>query len=100
MTHTPGPWVAGKISRQIVPINAPGGDPTLGCSKWDGLAHVFGCDDYPDDGAVVARANARLIAAAPELLGVADLVLAHASVETPPELVRAATAALAKARGT
>lgn len=45
------------------------------------------------------NANARLIAAAPDLLDVAEMVLALATIDTPPELIKAATAAIAKARG-
>ena len=32
------------------------------------MATVYGCDDQPEEGALVAEANARLIAAAPDLL--------------------------------
>lgn len=42
-------------------------------------------------------ANARLIAAAPDLLRVADLVLQFATIETNPRLLEAAQAAINKA---
>ena len=45
------------------------------------------------------NANARLMAAAPDLLDVAEMVLALATIDTSPELIKAATAAIAKARG-
>lgn len=45
------------------------------------------------------EANARLIAATPDLLDVAEMVLALAAVDTPVELIKAATAAIAKATG-
>lgn len=86
MTHTPGPWrVSENCQTDVFAGNR------FVASAYNGYrAHVAKTD----------ADNARLIAAAPELLAVAEMVLAHASVETPPELVRAATAALAKARGT
>ncbi len=45
------------------------------------------------------NANAQLITAAPDLLDVAEMVLALATIDTPVELIKAATAAIAKARG-
>lgn len=75
--HTPGPWVIGEIShkKQHVEIDAPFGDPTLGCAAWSGLARVYGCNDDKNAGSNVMEANARLIAAAPELLEA--LLVAH-----------------------
>lgn len=46
-----------------------------------------------------AEAVCRLIAAAPDLLAVAHMVLDGAMVETPSALIEAATAAIAKAEG-
>lgn len=45
------------------------------------------------------EANANLIAAAPDLLAVAEMVLDTATIETPGELLAAAKAAIAKAEG-
>lgn len=98
--HTPGPWFAC-------------------CNEDEGYSHyVFDqgeraicamCSNDPNDKrdqyepideVLTVRerqANARLIAAAPDLADVAHMVLTTATVYTPPELVRAATAALRKA---
>ena len=61
---------------------------------------------YDADGFEVARvcypnrdANARLIAAAPDLLDVAKSVLEHASIEMPQTLIAAAERAVANATG-
>lgn len=73
--HTPGPWVLSWGSGQEVRIDAPSGDPTLGYKAWRGLASTWGCEDNPVAGMEVAVANARLIAAAPELLGALEEAL-------------------------
>lgn len=65
---TPGPWVATKVDDQEWRIDAPTGDPVIGHDEWEGLAIAYGCDDHPDAGSIVAQGNARLIAAAPDLL--------------------------------
>ena len=86
---TPGPWVQfiydGLLS--ILPAGRPGE-----------VAQVWVEDGLPN-----AEANARLIAAAPELYAaLSDLVYAIACNELMPESVsylREARAALAKARG-
>ena len=87
--HTNGPWsriiADGYIVKhpQIYSDTGPVANATwLGDSRLDEL-----------------NANARLMAAAPELLDVAEMVLALATIDTSPELIKAATAAIAKARG-
>jgi len=65
---TPGPWVARKVTEQEWAIDAPHGDPVIGHDGWNALAVVYGCDDNPIEGRIVAEANARLIAAAPDML--------------------------------
>lgn len=87
-SFTPGPW---KLSRQNP-------SPTTGMWMIAGgkpgyLAEVRDCGS----GCVVA--NAQLITASPDLLDVAEMVLALATIDTPPELIKAATAAIAKAKG-
>jgi hypothetical protein len=67
--HTPGPWLSKQGSDGIDwEIDAPNGDPTLEYKTWTRFVAVYGSEDYPRKGAVVAEANARLIASAPELL--------------------------------
>jgi hypothetical protein len=90
--HRPGPWVA----EFAVP---PGGTwpaeiATLGYGVW--VREECGIpDDVPSE--EECQANARLIAAAPDLLAVAEEVLSGATIETPRALLRLATAAIAKA---
>lgn len=66
--HTPGPWSYRKVPRKQEWEIDTGHCPNLGCVSWTGMAVVFGCDDYPKMGKIAGEANARLIAAAPELL--------------------------------
>ena len=92
--HTPGPWVARMVDSQEWHIDSRHYAQT-GAGTWSGLAVAYGCDDMPDEGARVAEANARLIAAAPELLEALDLLL-H---DRTPWTVSCARAAIAKATG-
>lgn len=75
---TPAPWVARKIDGQELAIDAPNGDPIIGHKKWAALAVVYGSDDHPGEGRIVAEANARLIAAAPDMLAALMEVIALA----------------------
>lgn len=84
MSHTPGPW-----SKEALWYLLRFGRKNSG--PWDDA-----CEDHeymPDE------EDAALIAAAPDLLAVADEVLATATVETPPHLVVMAEATIKKARG-
>lgn len=121
-SHTPGPWTVGEIEHHAdagstVEINAP--DPGSFYGYWQGMCVVNG--RVPPDavqGSTVdamlneLNANARLIAAAPDLLTALDvaataLVLARDEDNTRDgvvalEATRALTvvhAAIAKARG-
>lgn len=67
MSHTEGPWYCDE-SDGNVEICTYGKEPRLGYTGWLGLAVVSGSDDEPEIGLEVAWDNARLIAAAPELL--------------------------------
>ena len=64
---TPGPW---KINRnapeQEVWIDAPKGDPRLDYAKWENMITVYGCEDDPTAGNIVADRNATFIAHARE----------------------------------
>ncbi len=97
--HTPGPWSYRKVPRKQEWEIDTKRCPNLGHESWTGMSVVFGCDDYPKMGKIAGEANARLIAAAPDLLDVAEMVLALATIDTPVELIKAATAAIAKATG-
>lgn len=101
--HTPGPWEARRIDSQEWEIDAPNGDPTIGYSSWTGMISVYGCNDFPNAGEVVAKANARLIAAAPELLAAlrecADRLAIHMTHTEDLVAHMTACAAIAKAEG-
>ena len=77
--HTPGPWTAQKVDSQEWEINAPEGDPLLGYSSWRCFAKVYGRDDDRAKGRVRAEQNARLIAAAPDMLDM--LKVCHSALE-------------------
>lgn len=99
--HTPGPWSYRKVPRkQEWEINTKR-CPNSGCVSWTGMAVVFGCDDDPKMGKVVGEANARLIAAAPDLLEALKEILYYIGdrkVATHGAMHRA-RAAIAKATG-
>jgi hypothetical protein len=64
------------------------------------MSVVFGCDDYPKIGKLVGEANARLIAAAPELLEACKAMIDYyGSASANVEALTAARAAIAKATG-
>ena len=98
--HTPGPWYADKLQDRgafnIFPAGA-----TLALLQVAGPAH-YGAHPY----ALAAEANARLIAAAPELLAAAqkaESLIPHLddmdSSHTTASVVAALRAAIAKATG-
>ncbi len=107
MTHTPAPWQAcpDDNGRESTEIRARG---SL-------IANVYGSEDFPcltdeESDALPEEmlANARLIAAAPDLLEVVRMAKSVAEMELgegsapdfgPRELLEAAHAALAKAEG-
>lgn len=74
----PGPWKARQYSNGIDwGIDAPFGDSRHPLEDYSGFATVYGSENYPRQGAVAvaAEANARLIAAAPDLLEVLEQYL-------------------------
>ena len=105
--HTPGPWEARRVNYQEWDIDRLGSVPLLGFAGWEGMATVYGCDDQPEEGALVAEANARLIAAAPDLLEslkscekqLTALSFKSAHVGDVLKALREARAAIAKATG-
>lgn len=81
-THTPGPWHIGM---------KPG--PMIYGPQGEGIADM----SFPMVGQAEHRANVRLIAAAPELLGVLESLLKGGSIwEKDEDIVHAA---IARARG-
>lgn len=83
--RTPGPWETLTFSQHELQTD-------FAMVKVGKRVHMIG---YSDED----KANACLIAAAPDLLDVAEMVLALATIDTPIELIKAATAAIAKAKG-
>jgi hypothetical protein len=90
--HTPGPWEWSEDARELPEIFAPSGDA---------LAEV-----YKAPGSDGARANARLIAAAPDLLEACEGMLAILEGSSKRSggwegaFADSVRAAIAKARGT
>ena len=102
-SHTPGPWTIGKVShkKQRVDIDSLHADPTVGHHTWRGLARAYGCNDMPEEGTPAMLANARLIAAAPELLEALTDCVEHMHWTQPlgEAALKKAKAAIAKATG-
>lgn len=95
--HTPGPW---SVDLETGQIDAADGQATIGT--------IYGADDYPclddDDEGVQTyhgecRANARLIAAAPDLLVALEHILADPFTIISKRSVELARAAIAAANG-
>ena len=100
--HTPGPWVVGESDflDQWVCIDAPNGDPDLDYKSWEGIAMAYGCEESPSKGLKKARANALLIASAPELLEALEEVVQWLELgDHEGQMHSKAIAAIAKAKG-
>ena len=104
--HTPGPWTyhRGSWGFHGDPDEDSGFHFLLGGEEASGVEEIIGYADmlYPDDGQQYeeAEANARLIAAAPDLLAALEAWLAWDGEirETPSPRIMA-EAAIAKAKG-
>ena len=84
-THTPGPWESKQESAYV---------PAQVWADGRQLAEVYGEDR------ATRAANARLIAAAPELLEALEaLLIGHEEGATPSEWFEQARAAIRKAKG-
>jgi hypothetical protein len=98
---TPGPWSANGKGRDVY---ACGGQMKVCDIRGWGYLTGKGALALPDDQAIaIQTANESLIAAAPELYAALEALLPHVGTPVPlpdtAKLVRAAVAALAKARG-
>jgi hypothetical protein len=93
--HTPGPWAVGPVhQREAIRVIDPHGSTLAWCGAPQRVSNE---GSHTIDGE--QRANARLIAAAPDLLDLAEQMLAVASVEMSSDLIAAADAVIRKARG-
>ena len=98
--HTPGPWMAATAISSVVglPVVAPKGRLICNVNHAHDPMHgkVSGDDDFNRE----ARANARLIAAAPELLQILkDITTAHRRDEPMGRDLDRAIELIAKAEG-
>lgn len=96
MSHTPGPWATAIVDhgelKQVETIHAPAVQYGRTMFKIVQPGGIWGRSLAECD------ANARLIAAAPDLL--AELEIIHANAAESPEWIRRhAAAAIAKAKG-
>lgn len=81
MNYTKGPWEIRETLHGDFDIDTSSAEPRLGYIGWEGLATFYGSDDNRRVGREVARANATLAAAAPDLLK-ALLAIADETVRT------------------
>ena len=105
MKHTPGPWILCQPASVTMPRN---GSVIYGFSDVDGWAVIAECvPNTREDGSQIfdRKANAALIAAAPELLEALKAIRAEYGDCTKPTMICAqrmfniARAAIAKAEG-
>lgn len=90
MSFTPGPWTA-RYTRNWIKIDAP---------KWTELARVAFLENlYTAVDYLEAKANANLIAAAPDMYAALEVVAHDRPSAHSDEVWAKVTAALAKARG-
>lgn len=92
--HTPGPWTVERGSDRH--------EWFISGNRWIQLATVYGCeaqDDHRGEGQREGRANATLIAAAPEMLEALAVTLAsvtHEETTTADEATKDAMRGIAK----
>jgi hypothetical protein len=97
--HTGGPWNA---SRAKMPDNTGGYDWCITDGSGKIIGEAFEHVDYGQRGSYdirPAEANARLIAAAPDLLAALEALVGSFEKHRPKEYWDAARAAIAKAKG-
>ena len=92
--HTPGPWVVGELNKGPVAGTVPVHTADYMESYRSGqlVCSVYGT-------AAFSYANARLIAAAPELLEALDDIIGMAQAGRMVHVINRAKAAIAKAKG-
>lgn len=96
--HTPGPWV---VADDVV-FQVRADDNKMLVAEVRGWGYLTGSGGLAllsDDAERVQKANAQLIAAAPDLLEAAERLIEHYSNDLPDHLVEEFNTAIAKARG-
>lgn len=101
--HTPGPWGMETVRTTSGLCHRVGPFPSPKSWRSDKPAHACIYDDYPPDvGSPELVANARLIAAAPDLLEALKACVTMYGDENPDDdwtCIKLARAAIAKAEG-
>lgn len=87
--HTPGPWTIQFVENDLHPARAQGAYRIIECAQHE--------HDAGGDGSKVSEANARLIAAAPEMLKALRYVANDDGC--PPDVADVVLRAIAKATG-
>lgn len=103
VTFTPGPW---STRRAVTPDNVGGYDVAIVDAQRKIIAEAYEITDTGDEGKRPVQANARLIAAAPELYEALiqarqEIHLAHSKdgAVYDPTILTVIDAAIARARG-
>jgi hypothetical protein len=102
ITHTPGPWAVKPMYGDNHGIFAGPGAESGDWGGWRGTSPrmIATTYDYGGVNTAISAANARLIAAAPDLLlALSNLVACEGTEGDRSVLIRRACEALAKARG-
>lgn len=98
MEHTPGPWRVGYA-------NGANASDIRSATDDEGIAQVYGMplhrnlDEVAPDRFANGLANARLIAAAPEMLEALEMVMQHGRIDDSEDRLNTVASAIAKARG-
>ena len=94
---TPGPWTVDMASRHFMWTDSI----SISNGEHGHICHLTRGYEGDEHGGCPSWANARLIAAAPELYDALDAIMRDApEIRLKPDLIVAARAALAKAEGT
>lgn len=95
MKHTPGPWNAKSAESHGTSVTGPSGISIA----WSSTSMTVGKEGSYSIGYQEAAANARLIAAAPDLLAALKAILNHPVSVVTVQLMQDAIAAIEKAGG-
>lgn len=99
--HTPGPWKVVANGERFLSIQNAAGEEATFVTKthWLGYEEKDGWKRERYEPRPQADADARLIAAAPDLLAALQIAVAEEGAFGPPPWIEQASAAIAKATG-